>query len=72
MTMEQFMDYARSFGYNIRFFGIGWAYITLNDKITLTESMSVEKAEYELALIGMAIMNDTIRSKYPEWGRQYR
>lgn len=68
MTMEQYMNYAKMFGYGIRFWGF-WAYITLNDEIDLTDPMNVEKAEYELALIGMAIMNDTIRAELPGWGK---
>lgn len=61
MTMENYMNYARSFGYNIRFTSIGMAYVTIGD-ILLTEAMNTEKAERELALIGMAIMNDTVRA----------
>ena len=61
MTMENYMDYARSFGYNVQFTGIGMGYITLGD-IMLTNAMGTEKAEKELALFGMAIMADTVRA----------
>ena len=61
MTMENYMNYAQSFGYDIRFTGIGMAYGTIGD-ILLTEAMDTEKAERELAFIGMAIMADTVRA----------
>lgn len=61
MTMENYMDYARSFGYSIVFTGIGMAYVTL-DRVMLTEAMDAERAKRELALIGMAIMSDTVRA----------
>jgi len=67
MTMENYIDYAKSFGYDLQFTGIGMAYIKLND-LYLTDCMDFEKAQYELALIGMAIMNDTIRAEVPAWG----
>lgn len=55
------MNYAQSFGYDIRFTGIGMAYVTIGD-VLLTEAMDTEKAERELAFIGMAIMADTVRA----------
>ena len=61
MTMENYMNYAQSFGYDIRFTGIGMAYVTIGD-VLLTEAMDAEKAERELAFIGMAIMADTVRA----------
>ena len=62
MTTENFIDFARMHGYGLRFTGIGMAYVVLNDTIFLTESMDIDKAERELMLIGMAIMNDTVRA----------
>lgn len=61
MTLKNYMDYARSFGYEIRFTGIGMAYVAI-DHVMLTEAMDAEKAERELAFIGMAIMSDTMRT----------
>lgn len=61
MTMENYVNYAQSFGYDIRFTGIGMAYVTIGD-VLLTEAMDAEKAERELAFIGMAIMADTVRA----------
>lgn len=60
MTMENYMNYAQSFGYSIRYTGIGLAYVTIGD-VLLSEAMDTEKAERELALIGMAIMTDSVR-----------
>lgn len=62
MTPDNYIAFAKSFGYDLQFTGIGMAYITLSD-IKLTETMDCEKAQYELALIGMAIMSDTIRAE---------
>ena len=61
MTMENYMNYAQSFGYGIRYTGIGRAYVTIGD-ILLTEAMDTVKAERELAFLGMAIMADTVRA----------
>lgn len=61
MTMENYMNYAQSFGYGIRYTGIGMAYVTIGD-VMLTEAMDTVKAERELAFIGMAIMADTVRA----------
>lgn len=61
MTMENYMNYAQSFGYGIRYTGIGMAYVTIGD-VLLTEAMDTVKAERELAFIGMAIMADTVRA----------
>lgn len=61
MTTENFMDYARSFGYEIRYTGIGMAYIEFKG-IMLTDTMDKENIYPALAQIGMAIMKDTIRT----------
>lgn len=59
MTMDNYMTYAKSFGYNIEFSGLGMAYITFNE-LKLTETKDLPIIEKELAMIGMAIMSDTI------------
>lgn len=60
MTTENFIDYAKSFGYDVRYTGIGMAYLTVNDAI-ITDVADTEKINGQLALIGMAIMQDTLR-----------
>jgi len=62
MTPADFINYAKSFGYDIQFTGIGMAYITLGD-IKLTETMDTHLANNALAQIGMAIMVDTLRTE---------
>ena len=62
MAMDNYMNYARSFGYDIKFSGLGMAYITLNE-LKLTETKDLSVIENELAYIGIAIMIDTIRGK---------
>ena len=62
MSMDNYADYARSFGYGLRFTGIGMAYVTLNDSVLLTDAMDIDRAEKELMIIGMYIMADTIRN----------
>lgn len=62
MTTENFIDFARTYGYGLRFTGLGMAYVTLNDTVLLTEAMDADKAEWELMLIGRAIMNDMVRA----------
>lgn len=62
MTRENYIDYAKSFGYEIRFTGIGMAYITLGE-IKLTETMDADRVNNSLAQIGMAIMADTLRTE---------
>lgn len=62
MTTVDFIDYAKSFGYDIQFTGIGMAYVTLGD-IKLTQTMDTHLAKNALAQIGMAIMVDTLRSE---------
>lgn len=62
MTTENFIDFARMHGYDLRFTGLGMAYVVLNDTVFLTEAMDTDKAERELMLIGRAIMNDTVRA----------
>ena len=64
MTSVEFINYAKSFGYDIRFTGIGMAYIEING-VKLTETTDAYKAQAQLAQIGMAIMVDTIRTD--EW-----
>lgn len=61
MTTDQFINFAKSFGYDIRFVGLGMAYITLGD-VKLTETKDIPVIENELMLIGMAIMMDTLRT----------
>lgn len=60
MTTENFMDYAKSFGYQIAFTGLGMGYLTIKDR-AITETMDLPEVEKALALIGMAIMADTVR-----------
>lgn len=60
MDYFDYMDYARSFGYTVRFTGIGMGYMVFGE-LKLTETMDREDAERELALIGMSIMKDTLR-----------
>lgn len=62
MTTENFMDYARSFGYEVRFTGLGMGYIELKG-IKLTETMDLPNVYPALAQIGLAIMKDTLRSE---------
>lgn len=62
MTPWDFINYAKSFDYDIQFTGIGMAYITLGD-IKLTETMDTDLANNALAQIGMAIMVDTLRTE---------
>ena len=62
MTTVDFIDYAKSFGYDIQFTGIGMAYVTLG-AIKLTQTMDTHLAKNALAQIGMAIMVDTLRSE---------
>lgn len=64
MTSVEFINYAKSFGYDIRFTGIGMAYIEING-VKLTETTDTYKVQAQLAQIGMAIMVDTIRTD--EW-----
>lgn len=58
--MDMYMDVARMNGYEVRFTGIGMAYIVYGS-VMLTEVMDTEKAEVQLALIGMAINSDDVR-----------
>lgn len=60
MDYFDYMDYARSFGYDVRFTGIGMGYVVFGE-LKLTETMDREDAERELALIGISIMKDTLR-----------
>jgi len=62
MTTENFMNYARSFGYEIRYTGVGMGYIEFKG-IKLTETMDYYKISPMLAQIGMAIMMDTLRTE---------
>ena len=63
MTASNYANYAKSFGYGVEFTNSGLAYITLGD-LKLTEDKEPALIEKELALIGMNIMADTLRS-YP-------
>lgn len=60
MTMNNYADYARSFGYEVRFMDLGMSYVALGS-LQITKIMDDERTEKELALIGMAIMQDTMR-----------
>ena len=64
MTSNEFVQHAKTYGYDIRYTGIGMAFITLGD-IKLTETMDDYKAIAELSFIGMAIIADDIRTS--EW-----
>ena len=60
MTMNNYADYARSYGYEVRLASLGMGYVALGS-LQITEIMDDGQAEKELALIGMAIMQDTMR-----------
>lgn len=60
MNYYDYMNYARSFGYSVRFTEIGMGYVVFGE-LKLTKTMDKEDAERELALIGMSIMQDTLR-----------
>lgn len=60
MDYFDYMDYAASFGYSVRFTGLGMGYVVFGE-LKLTETMDKEDAQRELALIGMSIMKDTLR-----------
>ena len=55
MDRNNYIDYAKTFGYGIQFTGIGMAYVTYGDNF-LTEAMDIDKAEDFLALLGMTLM----------------
>lgn len=61
MDMRNYMDYAKSFGYEVVFSGLDMGYIAL-DNVKLTETKDIAIIEKELAMIGMAIMMDTIQN----------
>lgn len=61
MDMHNYMNYAQSFGYEVVFSGLGMGYIALGG-VKLTETKDIAIIEKELAMIGMAIMMDTIRT----------
>lgn len=61
MNMNNYMDYAKSFGYEIIFAGLDMGYIALGN-VKLTETKDIAIIKKELATIGMAIMMDTIRT----------
>ncbi len=65
MDMNNYMDYAQAHGYEIQYTGIGMAYLTIGE-IKLTETKDVNEIRKELALLGMAIMSDTLRTIEPE------
>ena len=60
MDMMNYMDVARMNDYEVRFTGIGMGYVVY-DSVMLTDVIDIEKAEAQLALIGMAINNDDVR-----------
>lgn len=64
-NMNEYMDFAKSCGYELHFTGIGMAYLTIGE-IKLTETKDVNETRKELALLGMAIMSDTMRTIEPE------
>lgn len=64
-NMNDYMDFAKSYGYELHFTGIGMAYLTIGG-IKLTETKDVNVIRKELALLGMAIMSDTMRTIAPE------
>ena len=64
-TMNDYMDFAKLHGYELHFIGIGMAYLTIGE-VKLTETKDVNKIRKELALLGMAIMSDTMRTIKPE------
>jgi len=63
--MDMYMDVARLNGYEVRFTGIGMGYVVYGP-VMLTDVMDVEKAEAQLALIGMAINSDDVRRMLQE------
>lgn len=60
MDMMNYMDIARMNGYEVRFTGIEMGYVVYGS-VMLTDVLDIEKAEAQLALIGMAINNDDVR-----------
>lgn len=60
MDMQNYMDAARMEGYEVRFTGIGMGFVAFGT-VALTEVMDIDKAEAQLALIGMAIISDDVR-----------
>ena len=64
-TMNDYMDFAKLHGYKLHFTGIGMAYLTIGE-VKLTETKDVNEIRKELALLGMAIMSDTMRTIKPE------
>ena len=64
-NMNEYMDFAKSYGYELHFTGIGMAYLTIGE-VKLTETKDVNEIRKELALLGMAIMSDTMRTIKPE------
>lgn len=61
MDMNNYMNYAKSFGYEVVFSGLGMGYIALGG-VKLTDTKDIAIIEKDLAMIGMAIMMDTIRA----------
>lgn len=64
-NMNEYMDFAKSYGYELHFAGIGMAYLAIGE-IKLTETKDINEIRKELALLGMAIMSDTMRTIKPE------
>lgn len=61
MTNQQFIDNAKSVGYDIQFTGIGMGYITLGD-LKLTETKDIAEVEKDMVLLGMAVIADLVRT----------
>ena len=65
MDMQNYIETARLEGYDLQFTGLGMAYVVYGS-VMLTEIIDTEKAEAQLALIGMAIINDKVRKMLQE------
>ena len=61
MDMNNYMDCAKSAGYEVVVSGLGMGYIAL-DNVKLTETKDIATVTKDLVMIGMAIMMDTIRA----------
>ena len=61
MNFFDYVNYAKMFGYEIKFSGLGMAYIELGDA-KLTETEDIDAITAKMAQIGMAIMMDTLRN----------
>lgn len=61
MDMNNYIDYAKSFGYEMVFSGLDMGYITMGN-VKLTETKDIAIIEKDLAMIGMAIMMDALHA----------